>query len=135
MSEVAIELITNAAQTFVNKELSAKRIPSSQDVFDNLILWLNTYEKVHGNIIQKAEFVKVCEKIIILYMNANTIYRYGDWNSFYTLVREKNLVSTLEHARRTVVSGINCGIVNRSILASENTEFPLDNNGYYIKPK
>ena len=122
------ELLFTTASTFVNKEISKDRIPSDHDIGEYLDHWLEKYERKNGDIITADDFEPLCEKLGKHFVDQNQAYERGNKDSYIALVRSKNLVSSQEYSMH---KNINQNKSNHRIIYRD-TEFPVDDNGYYI---
>ncbi len=122
------QLLTDAAEEFVESEIVKGRVPSDFDIGDYLDHWLEKYERIHGDIIDEDDFEELCDKLSQRFVDEGDAYERGDLESFLTRVRLKNLVSTQEFWMNENIKS-NSG--NHRVVYRD-TEFPVDENGYYV---
>ena len=125
---MAEELLMTTVITFVENELSHNRVPSDFDIGDYLDHWLERYERKNGDIIDEDDFNTFLDKICEQLIENGQIYKSKDVNSYIDRVRSKNLISTQEYRMHKNSSSSS----NNHRTIYRDTEFPVDDNGYYI---
>ena len=110
----------------VRKEHDASRVPSTDNLEDYADRCIGLYERKTGQVISEEKFAQYIDAKNKKLCSMKLVYRSGDLDSYMSLVRSKDFISSSEHNMNKSISRN-----NRKILFRD-TEFPVDENGHYI---
>ncbi len=120
-----LSVLTIVVEDFVAQNLDQSIVLSNYDIETYLEHWVDLYENRYGKILSDDQFKKINDKIVTTLIENESIYKYGNKESYISIVKDNDLISLMEH------------IMKKDILESgkatfRDTEFPINKHGEYI---
>jgi hypothetical protein len=108
------------AKSFTHTHIKAGVIPSTGDVVDYLFEYFINSPEIED----LKSFQDLEAKIRAFSLDAEGVYHYENWQSYFDVVRSKGLIS---YSEKTISLPLSPELIKK-------TEFPLSAEGKYINP-